>query len=336
MILQQVDAFVAQHVSAFFTIGNATASLPGMFVAFCIAVAFTLGRVRRHRDISWNVLRRALLPGRIIKSPSGRTDLAFTFCGVFILGFLLGGAILSAATVGSAVQHGLVRIFGTPEPSTWPPAAIVALTTLAGYLAYELGYWLHHYLCHRIKFLWEFHAVHHSAESLSPLTNFRVHPVDTLLFGNVLAVLGGAVLGLLSYLFSGSAHVYLVSGTNVLVLAGLLLLTNLQHSHLWISFPGFWGKVFLSPAHHQIHHSRDPAHFNQNLGSTLAIWDALFGTLYLPKSSRERLEFGVDGFDNPHSFHGAINMPFIRSANALWNKLRRDDKPYPHARRSAG
>lgn len=321
MIFQEVDAFVAQQISAFFTIGNATQSLPGMFVAFCIAVAFSLGRVRRQRDISWRVLRRALLPGRIIKSPSGRADIGFAICGIFIFGFLLGGAILGAASVGLAVQHALVRIFGEPESTTWPPAAIVALTTVAGYLAYELGYWLHHYLCHRIKFLWEFHAVHHSAESLSPLTNFRVHPVDTLLFGNVLAVVSGAALGLLTYLFPVHAHEYLVSGTNVLVLTALLLLTNLQHTHLWISFPGFWGKVFLSPAHHQIHHSRDPAHFDRNLGSTLAIWDALFGTLYLPKPRRERLEFGVDGFDNPHSFHGAFSVPFVKSTNALWNRL---------------
>ena len=45
------------------------------------------------------------------------------------------------------------------------------------FLAYELGYWLNHYLSHRIAFLWEFHKVHHSATVLTPLTNFRVHPI---------------------------------------------------------------------------------------------------------------------------------------------------------------
>jgi sterol desaturase/sphingolipid hydroxylase (fatty acid hydroxylase superfamily) len=30
--------------------------------------------------------------------------------------------------------------------------------------------------------------VHHSAEVLTPLTSFRIHPLDTFMFGNILAV----------------------------------------------------------------------------------------------------------------------------------------------------
>jgi len=37
-----------------------------------------------------------------------------------------------------------------------------------------------------VPFLWEFHKVHHSANVLTPITAFRVHPVDTWLFANMI------------------------------------------------------------------------------------------------------------------------------------------------------
>ena len=60
---------------------------------------------------------------------------------------------------------------------------------------------------------------------------------------------------------------------------------HLQHSHMWISFRGLLGRVFISPAHHQVHHSDNPKHFNTNYGSCLALWDWMFGTLYVPRRS---------------------------------------------------
>ena len=46
--------------------------------------------------------------------------------------------------------------------------------------------------------LWDFHKVHHTAEVLSPLTNFRMHPVDSVVFGNILAIFLGVTGGVLS------------------------------------------------------------------------------------------------------------------------------------------
>ena len=54
---------------------------------------------------------------------------------------------------------------------------------------------------------------------------------------------------------------------------------HLQHSHMWIAFRGMLGRIFVSPAHHQVHHSDNPKHFDKNFGSCLALWDWMFGTL---------------------------------------------------------
>jgi hypothetical protein len=99
----------------------------------------------------------------------------------------------------------------------------------------------------------------------------------------------------------------------------IYLYVHLQHSQLWISFTGWLGHLFMSPAHHQIHHSRNPAHFNKNLGSCLALWDWMFGTLYMSRrAERERLEFGVEpDREHAHTIRGELIAPFVRAAQML-------------------
>lgn len=79
----------------------------------------------------------------------------------------------------------------------------------------------------------------------------------------------------------------------------------------------------MSPAHHQIHHSNSVEHFDRNFGSSLAVFDWLFGTLHVPAKEREKLTFGVerDGSD-PHSVSGALAAPFVRAAAQLQNRSR--------------
>src|SRR6185503_15877369 len=150
-----------------------------------------------------------------------------------------------------------------------------------------------HYLSHRVPFIWEFHRVHHTAEVLSPITNFRVHPVDTILFQNFMAIVIGVTGGVVSYLLNTPLSFFNVNGINVILLAFVFVTVHLQHSHFWIAATGPLGRVFMSPAHHQFHHSDNPIHFDKNFGSCLAVWDWMFGTLRVPSAKRERLVFGV-------------------------------------------
>jgi sterol desaturase/sphingolipid hydroxylase (fatty acid hydroxylase superfamily) len=163
--------------------------------------------------------------------------------------------------------------------------------------------------------------VHHSATVLTPLTNFRVHPVYMCIFLNILAVFIGTANGLGDFVFGQTTHQYVLSGNNIILVFFIYLYVHLQHTQLWIAFTGWLGHLFMSPAHHQIHHSRDPAHFNKNLGSCLALWDWMFGTLYVPAAEPEKLEFGVEP-DRPHAhtIRGELIAPFGRAALAL-NKL---------------
>jgi sterol desaturase/sphingolipid hydroxylase (fatty acid hydroxylase superfamily) len=71
----------------------------------------------------------------------------------------------------------------------------------------------------------------------------------------------------------------------------------------------------MSPAHHQIHHSRDPRHHGRNFGKFLAVWDRMLGTLYVPSREPEALAFGL-GPGEDEAFESLWNcyvLPFRRA-----------------------
>jgi sterol desaturase/sphingolipid hydroxylase (fatty acid hydroxylase superfamily) len=156
-----------------------------------------------------------------------------------------------------------------------------------------------------------------------------VHPVDTILFANILAITAAIANGVAHYAFGDTSHQYALTGTNIILIAFIHVYVHLQHTELWIPFRGALGRTFVSPAHHQVHHSDNPAHFNRNFGSCLAIWDWLFGTLYIPKTEREKLRFGVEPDRFPaHTITGELIAPFIRAA-ALFKPTPRVPLPLP-------
>ncbi len=291
---------------------GSTFSLASLACALVI-VAFhvVLSRRARGRKTSPRLLLRALLPRKVWLSASSRADLVFFVFNVWCAGLLLGGALLS----GQAITHGLSRwLDGTlgagPLVATpWPIVAVVG--TVAGFVAYELGYWIDHWLSHKVPFLWAFHKTHHTAEVLTPLTVYRVHPIESLKLANIMALAIGGTGGVLAWAFGPAWHPPLMFGQNAIFLVFVLTVVHLQHSHAWMTFQPL-GKWLLSPAHHQIHHSTDPAHFGKNLGSCLAVWDRLFGTLHVPDARPAGLTFGADTPD-PHSLTGGFATPFVEA-----------------------
>ncbi len=121
-----------------------------------------------------------------------------------------------------------------------------SVITVMLFLAYELGYWFNHWLSHKVPLLWEFHKVHHTAEVLTPLTNFRVHPVYTWIFANILAFSAAIANGFGNYMFGETAYQYALSDTNIILVLFIHAYVHLQHSHMWIAFRGVLGRIFVS------------------------------------------------------------------------------------------
>jgi len=302
---------LVQQVGAVLLAPGSAASVSSLACALFIAGASVLWIRRGRRPVSLRLMARALLPRRIMHSRSNRVDLGLFAFNATVYGVLFGWAIGSQAVVSQALLSALGPAV-LPAPLIGGAAAML-VGTVGLFLAGELGYYVSHWLSHRVPLLWEFHKVHHSAEVLTPLTNFRVHPVQGLVFANILAVTMGAADAGLTLLLGKGGHMFTVFDRNILALASLYLVQHLHHTHLWLTAPGPLRNIIYSPAHHQIHHSENPAHFGKNLGSSLTLWDWMFGTLHTPSRQRERLTFGLGDEPNHHSVGDAMVRPVAAS-----------------------
>jgi sterol desaturase/sphingolipid hydroxylase (fatty acid hydroxylase superfamily) len=254
-----------------------------------------------------------LFPRYVWTHPSTWVDIRYFFPHQLVRVWIYSTFILlSFGLVSQGVRTSVGALLG-PEPvfaveMTWLG---IAVYTLAVSMLADFGAFFVHYLQHHWSSLWVFHKVHHSVTVLNPLSNYREHPVDNLSY----AMAHGSVLGL----SDGLALSVLGWQPNFLAVAGVMLpflLFNvvgyhLRHSHIWLRWPGPFGIIFGSPAHHQIHHSCRPEHINKNMAFMFPVWDVLFGTYCLPEEEPE-LTLGLgDGTDERYSgFFRIYGRPF--------------------------
>ena len=248
---------------------------------------------------------------KIWLAPSAKQDYGLFIINRFIRLFLLAPAILLMVPVALWVSDGLESLFGKMAFLAWSSEAIIAVFTLALFIADDFTRFLLHWLLHKVPWLWQFHRVHHSATVLTPFTVYRSHPVESYLYACRMGFAQGFVVGLGYYVFGPNLSMFDVLGANVFVFAFNIMGSNLRHSHVWLSWGSGVERWLISPAQHQIHHSDNPKHFDTNLGSALAIWDRMFSTLVLAKDVK-RVRFGIGrGEKLPSSLWQLYWQPFV-------------------------
>ena len=233
---------------------------------------------------------RLITSSKLWLHPSAKLDYYYFFLSYFINIILLVPFIISAKTVAFSVNKFLFLQFDYYENSFFSYEMIILMYTISVFVVSDFTrYWLHRFL-HTIPFLWEFHKIHHSAKVLTPITFYRVHPVENFLFGLRYSLSVGLVTGVFIYLFGSMIDIYMVLGVNVFLFIFSVFGSNLRHSHVPFSYGNFIEKWFMSPKQHQIHHSKK--HFDKNYGGYIAIWDRVFGTLCLSNSVKV-MKFGL-------------------------------------------
>lgn len=166
---------------------------------------------------------------------------------------------LWAALVGMAADRGP----SGPWPDDWPWVAQLALALIVG----DLGAYVVHRGAHGWGPLWRIHAMHHSAEHMYVFASGRNHPLNVAL----------------TYAAQAGPLLLLGAGGTVLALAALFtsILGLLQHAN--VSFRhGPFNLMFATADLHRWHHHPNPGVAAHNFGSNLALWDAVFGTRWLP------------------------------------------------------
>ena len=202
------------------------------------------------------------------------------------------------------------------------PTVIVATLFTVVFFTFDdfTKYWVHRWM-HKWPILWALHKVHHSAETLNPITVYRTHPLEGILFSLRGAFSLGIVISMFFFIFGDKVDLVTILGVNFLVFSFHVAGSNLRHSHIDIKYWSWLEKILISPAQHQLHHSLDERHYDKNFGAALAIWDWMFGSLHHSEDIDD-LVLGVEDDDfNPRSVKELYLKPLKEILNILSESL---------------
>jgi len=157
-----------------------------------------------------------------------------------------------------------------------------------------VAYWVHRAF-HKIPWLWNFHAIHHSSRQLDWLAGSRMHVVDIFVTRAAgflpVFLLGFAQPPLYAYIVLVSFHaVYLHSNTR------------------WRWPVLRW--IITTPEYHHWHHTSDEEGIDKNFAGMLPALDVAFGSVHLP--DRWPKNYGTVKFQPPESWLGQLAYPFRR------------------------
>ena len=250
--------------------------------------------------------KRINLSSKLWLHPSAKIDYTYFFISNIIKILLIYPLVLSAKTVALFIALFLIETFGYIRLRT-SYELILFLYTISIFIFSDFTRYLLHLTLHKIPFLWRFHKVHHSAKVLTPMTFYRVHPLENILFGFRYALSIGLVTGVFIYFFGARIDIYTVLGVNIFVFLFSIFGSNLRHSHIKLSYYKSLENVFISPFMHQLHHSTK--YHNKNFGGYLAIWDKIFDT-HQGSENIKSVKFGLNDTRNYNSVLKLFSTPF--------------------------
>ncbi len=293
-----------------------------LLVAFIVgALVYFYLKKRQHHDVEQKSLWQYLFPKALYGHPSTLLDFKFFYTNTALqILFLFPLALWVSPTLVLIVKAGLFHLGLPGEGIIEPNIATFLLFSFLLATALDFGLFFGHYLLHKVPFLWEFHKVHHTAEVMTPITVYRMHPIDNLLIMVMGALSTGIIGGILQFYYGGQGIVFQVSGANLFFALYYLFGYNLRHTHIWLDYGPFFDRIFMSPAQHQIHHSAEPRHFDKNQGFLFSFWDALFGTLYVPKG-REEFPLGIDDLEDQKHYNRSVWALFWRPFENMIQKF---------------
>jgi lathosterol oxidase len=228
----------------------------------------------------------ALRPQQIFRE-GWRTDLAHFLVShllvqVMMFFTLTPAAVLFKFMIDTPVQHAVAS-----QPAWLQFLEILVVADVA-------GYWIHR-MFHLVPFLWNFHAIHHSSQTMDWLAGSRLHLVDIVVTRMLaflpLYALGFSYAPVYAYLVFVSLHAVFI------------------HANVRIDF-GWLTKVIGTPRFHHWHHSSDRKAADKNFAIHLPVLDRLFGTLHLPEEDWPE-EYGIHGDPVPEKYGEQFVYPFL-------------------------
>ncbi len=227
------------------------------------------------------------LPEQRHLRPQAGLDVFYLYLGfcLFVVVDLSWIGALADLSRKTTVGAALGQIGDSLHGLSLPVEILVALV-----IADFFGYWKHR-LFHT-RFMWPFHAVHHSSENVDWLSNDRSHPVETIMT-SVMQV--GPLLAL------GFAP-------QAIALVAFLRRTHSVYEHTNLRFAyGRFSYFLVSPSFHRWHHAPDDDVIDKNYANVFSLWDVLFRTYHVPARPAPA-SLGIAKF--PSGMLGQFIQPF--------------------------
>ena len=209
------------------------------------------------------------------------------------------GNLISTALV-KALTFGVILFFYNLTPLYVP---VTWWSFLVCFVVVDFcRYWAHR-VAHEQRFWWATHVTHHSSEQYNFTVSFRLSWTQHI---KVIFFVPAALLGFDPFVFF------------ICMQIGVLY-------QFWIHtelIDRMWAPIeflFVTPSHHRVHHGSEEKYLDKNYGSTLIIWDRIFGT-FCPE--QERPNYGIL---HPVNSYNPVTLVFHEHVDIL-----RDMAKYRH------
>ncbi|MES2727500.1 MAG: sterol desaturase family protein [Bacteroidota bacterium] len=164
---------------------------------------------------------------------------------------------------------------------------------LAFFVTDLFQYWAHRFF-HSHHYLWRFHAVHHSTQSMDWLAGSRTHFID-IFFTRSITFIPLYVCGFSPIIFN--IYIFVIAIHAVFI-----------HANTKINI-GFLKYFITTPQYHHWHHCIEKEHYGKNFAVFFPFIDKIFGTYYLPDKVWPK-GTGLDEAQFPKGYTKQLVYPF--------------------------
>ena len=216
-----------------------------------------------------------------------REDLLYFLISSLLVQVLAFLSLAPAMTILKSTDWGGFRAWVGGQPVVLQFLEIMFLTDL-------VQYWVHRGF-HRLPWLWNFHAIHHSAQAMDWLASSRMHVIE------IVCLRGCTVIPMYVLGFSEPAlYAYLIF---------VYLLSALVHSNVRMTF-GYLDRWLVTPRFHHWHHGVEREAIDVNFAVHFPWLDRMFGTYHLPSDGRWPEGYGIANHPIPKGFWRQFLYPF--------------------------
>lgn len=166
-----------------------------------------------------------------------------------------------------------------------------------------------HFIEHKVKYLWQFHVIHHTDTVIDVTTGHRHHPIESVIrftFTIIAIFISGAGIGEIMIYQTISSFFAMWAHANI---------------RLPFKVDFILSYLFVTPIMHRAHHHFEQPLSDKNMGNMISLWDRIFGT-FAYVDEREII-FGADTYPSEQENNRLIyllKLPFLGYRQSEYNK----------------